>query len=59
MHEFTYSSSVGDLVVNCQVMGEGDDIYWIAFKDPFTNKYKERIVSKDKVREINSSRAWN
>lgn len=52
MYEYLHISFLGSYWVECEILGRSDTYYHIGFIDMVTQKYTERMVSKDFVKEI-------
>lgn len=50
MKEFLHISPVGEMWVECKTVYETENDYMILYRDPFTYKYKEILVSKERIR---------
>jgi hypothetical protein len=51
MHEFRYISTVGEFWLPCRIVMYSDDGFLIAFKDPFSYLHRNKIISKEELRE--------
>jgi len=50
MKEFLHISPVGEIWIECTPIYETENDYMILYRDPFTYKYKEILVSKERIR---------